>query len=73
MMLSDGAGSNGTLAIQGSSADAGTAPTPQANPASPAVPGQKGHEKLTYTWSMPAMPPSLQVSISSAEQPPQSP
>lgn len=56
-----GEGSNATLAIQGSSSEARVAQTPQADLSDQASAGHAVPRPLTYTWSIPAVPPSLQV------------
>ncbi len=56
-----GEGSNASLAIQGSSSEARVAQTPQADPSDTASAGHAVPGPLTYTWSNPAVPPSLQV------------
>ena len=56
-----GEGSNASLAIQGSSSAARIAQTPRADPSDTASAGHAVPGPLTYTWSIPAVPPSLQV------------
>ena len=61
MLCRAGAGSNASLAIQGGSPESDKVPAPK--PAAPEQddPGKGGHGQLAYTWSIPAVPPSLQV------------
>ncbi|CAK0782475.1 hypothetical protein CVIRNUC_005706 [Coccomyxa viridis] len=55
-----GAGSNASIAIQGGSPAAGQVPAPQAAAPEQDDAGKSGHGQLAYTWSIPAVPPSLQ-------------
>ena len=62
MLCRTGAGSNASLAIQGGSPEAGKVPAPKAAAAPEQDDaGKGGHGQLAYTWSIPAVPPSLQV------------
>ena len=61
MLCRIGAGSNASLAIQGGSPEAGEVPAPKAAAPEQDDAGKGGHGQLAYTWSIPAVPPSLQV------------
>lgn len=64
-----GAGSNAALAIQGSSSEGSIAPAPEGNSTGRENPSNGSPGQLTYTWSIPAVPPSPQVLLFSADKP----
>ena len=62
MLCRTRSGSNASLAIQGGSPESGNMPASQpAAPEQDADAAKGGHGQLAYTWSIPAVPPSLQV------------